>query len=178
MELQTERLILREFSPDDAVHMYLLNLDPEVLRFTGDVAFENIAAARVFLEQYDHYQKYGFGRWAVIRKSDQAWLGWCGLKFSENTSEYDVGFRFFKKYWGQGYATEAAATCLDAGFHTFGMPLIVGRAMIANVNSIRVLQKIGMSWWKNIDFAGMAGAVYTALPTNYTYKTYPTTMLP
>jgi [ribosomal protein S5]-alanine N-acetyltransferase len=93
---ETTRLYLREMTAADAENAYLLNLDPDVIRYTGDDPFESIEAARTFLEQYDHYQKYGFGRWAVIRKTDDAFLGWCGLKYTKDLDEYDLGFRFLK----------------------------------------------------------------------------------
>lgn len=160
MQFETARLLLRQFTPEDAEQMYLLNLDPEVIRYTGDAPFVSIEAAKKFLNNYDHYKRYGFGRWAVIRKSDQAWLGWCGLKYTESTWEHDIGFRLFKQYWGQGYATEAAKKCLEIGFAQFNMPFIVGRAMKANIGSVKVLEKIGMEWWKDFDFEGGEGVIY------------------
>lgn len=69
--LETNRLFLREITPDDAETAYLLNLDPEVIKYTGDEPFTSIEEARKFLENYDHYRKYGFGRWAVINKSTE-----------------------------------------------------------------------------------------------------------
>ncbi|TRW21439.1 GNAT family N-acetyltransferase [Flavobacterium zepuense] len=157
----TPRLTLRELTVDDAQHFYELNLDPEVLQFTGDVVFETIDAARQFLENYGHYKKYGYGRWAVIRKEDGAFLGWCGLKFSEDTGECDLGFRFFKKYWNQGYATEAAKASLELGFTKFGILKIIGRAMTANLASVRILEKIGMEFSAFFDFDGEDGVLYS-----------------
>lgn len=162
MILTTQRLTLRQLTPEDAEHCYLLNADPEVIRYTGDDAFTDVEAARNFLEGYDHYEKYGFGRWAVIRKEDGAFLGWCGLKYTPETDEYDIGFRFFKKYWNQGYATEAALACLDYGFEKLGLKTIIGRAMKANTASVKVLDKIGMVYWKPMDFHGGEGVVYSA----------------
>ena len=83
--LETERLYLREFEPGDAENFYLLNLDPEVIKYTGDVAFKNINEASAFLQNYNHYSTYGFGRWAVILKSGRQYTGWCGLKYTEKT---------------------------------------------------------------------------------------------
>jgi ribosomal-protein-alanine N-acetyltransferase len=162
---ETERLVLREISPDDAEQAYLLNLDPEVIRYTGDAPFESVEAARRFLEQYDHYRRYGFGRWGVIRKSDGAFLGWCGLKYSPEHDEYDIGFRFFKTHWNQGYATEAATACLALGFGRFAMPRIVGRAMAANTASIRVLEKIGLNYASRYLSEGQSWMLYEAFPT-------------
>ena len=158
--LETARLVLREMTPDDAEQTYLLNIDPLVIQYTGDKAFESIDAARQFMESYDHYQRYGFGRWATIRKEDNAFLGWCGLKYMPEVDEYDLGYRFFRKYWGQGYATEAASACLHLGFTRFQMPRIVGRAMSANTASIRVLEKVGLRFQYPYSFDGEDGVLY------------------
>ena len=72
--LETERLFLREITVNDAETAYLLNLDTDVIKYTGDKSFDSIESARQFLTSYDHYKKYGFGRWAVIRKQDSEFL--------------------------------------------------------------------------------------------------------
>ncbi|WP_298511463.1 GNAT family N-acetyltransferase [uncultured Kordia sp.] len=159
--LETERTYLRELSIADAESFYNLNLDKEVIRYTGDVVFESINHAKKFLENYDQYQKYGVGRWAVIHKETNDFLGWCGLKYSSSSDEYDIGFRFFRKYWNLGYATETAKACIEYGFHTMQVKSIVGRAMKANIASIKVLEKIGLSYKCDFDFDGSAGVIYT-----------------
>lgn len=158
--LETNRLYLREMTPDDAEQAYLLNLDPEVVKYTGDVAFKSIDEAKTFLENYNHFKKYGFGRWAVIDKTNDDYLGWCGLKYSEDLDEFDIGFRFFKRHWNKGFATESAKACIEIGFDKFGMKTIVGRAMKANIGSIKVLEKIGLRFDKTFDFDGQEGLVY------------------
>lgn len=144
--LETERLWLREITADDAAEAYRLNLDPDVIRYTGDDAFESVEEAQKFLASYPDYQKNGFGRWAVIRKKDLAFLGWCGLKYDAKLNETDIGFRFFKTYWNNGYATESASACLRYGFEKLKMTEIVGRAMHENHASIAVLEKIGLKY--------------------------------
>lgn len=159
--LETERTYLRELTIADAASFYRINLDKEVLQYTGDVAFESINHAKKFLENYDQYATYGVGRWAVIHKDTEEFLGWCGLKFTPKSNEYDIGFRFFKKYWNQGYATETAKACIEYGLHTLQLNTIVGRAMKANIASVKVLQKIGLSYERDFDFDGNLGVVYT-----------------
>ena len=159
--IETSRLYLKEFTIKDAESMYLLNYDPEVIKYTGDVSFNTIAEAKSLIENYNHYQMYGFGRWSVFLKQTNEYIGWCGLKYSVDKDEHDIGFRFFKEQWNKGYATEAALSCLDLGFEKFGMKKIVGRAMIDNIGSIKVLQKIGLKYEKTFDFNGEQGAVYS-----------------
>jgi RimJ/RimL family protein N-acetyltransferase len=62
-------------------------------------------------------------------KETDAYLGWCGLKFLDDLQETDIGYRFHKKYWGRGYATESAAACLKYGFEKLNLKKIIGRAM-------------------------------------------------
>lgn len=157
---ETNRLYLREFATDDAEDLFQLNLDPEVIRYTGDIPFTSVEASRLFLQHYDSYKRHGFGRWAVIHKANNVFIGWCGLKYTEEKKEYDVGFRFFKRYWNQGYATESAKFCIDIGFNEFKINSIVGRAMKQNLASIRVLEKVGLTFYKTFDFNGHEGVMY------------------
>ncbi len=157
--IETSRLILREFLLEDAQNMFALNQDFDVIKYTGDGAFESVDSAREFLSKYNHYQQHGFGRWPVITKQDNRFIGWCGLKKNEEDF-VDIGFRFFKKDWNKGYATESAKACLDYGFSILKLEEIIGRAAKANVASIRVLEKLGMQYWKDDACNGISDAVY------------------
>lgn len=114
--LETDRLLLREFNIGDAEGFYELNLNPNVIKYTGNSAFKDIDEARTFLKDYSDYQQNGFGRWAVIQKSTQEFLGWSGLKYTEKLDETDIGFRLFEHFWNQGFATESAKACIKYGF--------------------------------------------------------------
>jgi len=78
--VETERLYLHEMTVAEAADAHELNADPEVIRYTGDPPFRDVAHAKDFLQAYPDYRKYGFGRWAVRLKADDSFLGWCGLK--------------------------------------------------------------------------------------------------
>lgn len=160
IKLQTERTMLRNLTIDDAKDFYELNLDVDVLKFTGDKPFDSIETAKNFLMNYDQYEKYGVGRFAVIDKQNLNFLGWCGLKYNSEMDEYDIGFRFFKQYWNKGFATETAQRCLAFGFQELKINRIVGRAMKDNTASVKVLEKIGMTFVKNIDFDTQVGVLY------------------
>ena len=153
----TPRLGLRPWTGADAPALLALNADPAVLRYTGDAPFASLAAAQAFVAAYDHYDRHGFGRWAVIRQADEAFLGWCGLK-QHPDGMVDLGFRLAQAHWGQGYATEAAAATLAYAFGPLGLPEVVGRALPENLASIRVLEKIGMTYWKTDSCGDFAGA--------------------
>lgn len=156
---ETQRLILRELNISDAEQFFKLNASPEVLKYTGDQPFESLADAKSFLTNYSEYKTNGYGRWAVISKESNAFLGWCGLKLNEE-SLIDLGFRFFQKEWGKGYATESARASLELGFNHFNADEIIGRAAIDNQASVRVLKKLGMKFWKNDSCKGIENAVY------------------
>lgn len=148
--IETSRLQLREFCLEDAPAMYELNRDIEVVQYTGDVSFESVEAAREFLQNYTAYRQYGMGRWLVLRKSDQACLGWCGLKMHEG-DWVDLGYRFSKKYWNQGYATEAARACIHYGFQELGLTEVYATVLPVNKASSRVLEKLGFRFFKEIE---------------------------
>ncbi|PHN01088.1 GNAT family N-acetyltransferase [Flavilitoribacter nigricans DSM 23189 = NBRC 102662] len=137
--------------------MYGLNLDPEVIRYTGDGPFPSVAEARDFLERYDVYKRYGMGRLAVLRREDGRWLGWCGLKYHPDKDAVDLGYRFFREFWGQGYATESGKSCLEYGFRTLKLEEIIAHVIKANLASVRVLEKLGFSNWTPHNFDGHEG---------------------
>jgi len=163
--LETQRLILREFELSDAEAIFRLNEDINVIRYTGDPPFTSIAAAENFLRNYSDYDRNGYGRWAVIRKEDNAFVGRCGLKLNEQ-NHVDIGFRYFKKEWGKGYATEAALATLEFGFRALGIQEIIGRAARENVASLKVLQKLGMTFWKDDACQGIVDSVYYRINRN------------
>ncbi len=145
--LETDRLLLRTFTKEDAQLVYDLNLDPEVIRYTGD-PIRDLDHAQQVLEQVilPQYALYNHGRWAVHTKDSLEFIGWCGLKTRPERNEIDLGYRFMQKAWGKGYATEAAYGTIQYGFKKLKLHRIVGRAMPQNTGSLRVLEKCGMNF--------------------------------
>ncbi len=158
--LETDRLLLRELNVEDAENFYNLNLNPNVIKYTGDAAFKSVEEARLFLENYHEYKRNGYGRWAVIHKETNQFIGWCGLKFDPVENETDIGFRFFETMWNRGYATESAIACLEYGFETLNLKRIIGRAMKENSASIQVLKKIGLEYERDTVFEGQYAVIY------------------
>ncbi len=143
--IETERLLLRTFTMDDAQLLYELNLDPEVTKYTYD-PMKDVDHAREVLEQIilPQYALYNHGRWAVHTKHALEFIGWCGLKSRPERNEIDLGYRFIKNAWGKGYATEAAYACIKYGFEKLNLQRIIGRAVQGNIASLNVLKKCGM----------------------------------
>jgi RimJ/RimL family protein N-acetyltransferase len=147
--LETDRLILREFTLDDVEAFYQLGSDPAVTRFVGGSGFANLDEARtVLLERpLADYARHGFGRWACVLKSSGAVIGFAGLKYLEDLRDVDIGYRFLPAYWGQGLATEASRPAIAFGFLQLNLPHIIGLVDPDNVASVRVLQSSGSPTW-------------------------------
>ncbi|HJT81474.1 MAG TPA: GNAT family N-acetyltransferase [Chthoniobacterales bacterium] len=146
--LKTERLIVREYTGDDAADFFRLNSDPEVMRYVPDQPMKTVEEARAVIVSRPmvDYRERGFGRWACITKSTGEHIGFCGLKFLPEINGIDLGFRFLPVHWGKGLATEAGKACVDYGFNQLGLEEIFGFAEPENHASIRVLQKVGMQF--------------------------------
>ncbi len=145
--IETDRLLLRTFTEDDAPLIYELNKDPEVTRYTCDPMLDLPHAKKVLEEVIlPQYALYNRGRWATHIKSNLEFIGWCGLKYRPEQNEIDLGYRFMKKFWGKGYATEAASACIQYGFEKLSLQQIIGRALPGNLASIKVLEKCGMQY--------------------------------
>lgn len=158
--LTTERLWLRPLTVEDAPHVFELNSDPEVLKYTGDLPFADLSAARQFLANYNHYEKWQRGRLGVFLLNTNIFLGWCGLKLHEETGETDLGYRFKKSYWGRGYGTEAARICIRDGFSRLQFKRIYAEAYTANIASIKIMEKTGMTFFKETLLDGAPGKIY------------------
>ena len=158
--LETKRLYLREFIASDGFHFYHLNNDLDVVKYTGNSAFESLEDAMIFIKNYSDYKQNGFGRWAVCLKTTNEFLGWCGLKYEEEKDEIDLGFRFYKKHWGIGFATEAAKACINYGFKSLNISKIVGRAYVENTASIQVLKKCNLQFEKEFIYDNQPTHLY------------------
>lgn len=143
--IETARLILRRFRPDEVGTLIALRADPEVIRYLGGAARQSPASIEQRFKFYlSCYESHGFGVSAVVRKADGLMIGSSGLQPLEDTGEIEVGYAFDKPFWGQGYATEAAAAWLRYGFEHVGLRSIVAVTDPANVGSWRVMEKLGM----------------------------------
>ena len=151
MKPASERIFFREFTTDDASLIYHLNSDPEVTKYVHEAPTTdlNIALSVITNRIIPQYREYGYGRWAAVLKDTNTFIGWCGLKFITEDNETDLGYRFFQKHWGKGYATESAKAILDYGTNILKLKNIMAKAAKENVASINVLKKLGMIYLKD-----------------------------
>lgn len=146
--LQTERLNLRRMSPDDAEFIVELLNDTAFLRFIGDKGVRSIEDARQYIltGPMESYERHGFGLWLVALKGSNTPIGICGFLKRETLSDVDIGFAFLPPYRSQGYAFESADAVMDYGRKVLGLRRVVAITNEDNIGSIRVLEKIGMSF--------------------------------
>ena len=146
-ELETPRLTLRRLQFDDAAFLVDLLNQPSFIENIGDRGVRSVEDAHRYLREgpMAMYEKFGFGLWHAARK-DGVPVGMCGLLKRDILPDVDVGYAFLPQFWGQGLAYEAAAATLRHGAQKFGLTRVVGVVSEGNASSIRVLEKLGMSF--------------------------------
>jgi RimJ/RimL family protein N-acetyltransferase len=159
--IETERLLLREILPTDVDGFFELDSDPEVHRYLGSkplTSKEQIVEVIEMIRQ--QYIDHGIGRWAVIDKNTNEFMGWSGLKWMTTRTNnhihyYDLGYRLKKKFWGQGIATGTSLLFLHYEFETLNASEVYAMANIENIGSNQVLKKAGLTCMDTFDFEGI-----------------------
>ncbi len=141
---RTERLLLRNWTPDDVAPYAELVADPDVMRQIGNGKPRSRTYAEEFVaEQIRHQETRGWMRFVVEAAATGAFAGFCG--FDDKTGRLDFGWRYEKAFWGKGYGFEAAAAALYVAQNAFGLTRITCQSVLNNPGSIRIMQKLGMS---------------------------------
>ncbi len=156
--IETERLRLREMSEGDAAFMLELLNDPDFKRFIADRGVRTLEAAARYIEERfaESYRQHGFGLWLVEAKGEGAAVGICGLlKRGEPVPGVEVGYAFLPQSRGKGYAYEAASAALVYAREVLGAARLYAIVNPDNAASIRVLEKLGMTFERTV---GMSGA--------------------
>lgn len=148
--IQTPRLILREIISDDVDRIFLLDSNPEVMKYIGVQPVtkleESVDIIRKIRKQYS---ENGIARWAVIEKESDLLIGWSGLKLLTEPlngfkNVYELGYRFLPESWGKGFATESANAVLEYGFNKMNLDKIYACTNIKNTDSSKILKdKLG-----------------------------------
>ncbi len=145
--LETDRLILRPFRERDLAVYAEINADPAVVEFLGGVPLSRAESDGQANGANQCFAVRRFGKIAVERRGDGAFLGMCGLSVeSWFPDDLEIGWRLARAHWGYGYATEAASAWLAYGFESLGAPRIVSVADALNIRSIAVMRRIGMNF--------------------------------
>jgi [ribosomal protein S5]-alanine N-acetyltransferase len=157
---QSERLLFREFTLNDAELLYELNSDAEVTKYVHEPPTTRESAREILKNIIMPQYERKLGRWAVHLKYTEEFIGWSGLKYLAEREEIDLGYRFKKQYWGNGYATEAAKTCISYAFEHLALHRVVAKAHIENLASLHVIEKCGMNFVKEDVIDGSPVKVY------------------
>lgn len=165
--LETERLILRQFTENDADNLFELDSDIDVIRFVDiavikggnptDINYEIIRnrTLPMFIGYYQKYEGYGF--WAAIEKERNEFIGWFQFRPAldsqfnlktglYNSNDIELGYRLKKSAWGKGYATEGSRALILKGFSELGTQQVVSSALAVNKASTRVMEKAGLKF--------------------------------
>ena len=155
--IETERLYIRPLSLTDLDGMFEMDCDPVVHKFLGNKPYTSIEQSRETIEYVmSQYRDYGIGRWAVLEKRTDDFVGWTGHKYiggpvNKHTNYYDYGYRLTRKHWGKGYATESGKASLHYGIEQLGFKDIYAMTDINNGASRHILEKLGFRYIE--DFA-------------------------
>jgi RimJ/RimL family protein N-acetyltransferase len=159
--VDTDRLILRELSLEDAPFILELVNEPSWLRFIGDRGVRDLDGARAYLQNgpLASYARHGFGLYKVELREDGTPMGLCGLLKREALPDADIGFAFFPRFWGHGYAREAAQAVLDFSKMKWGLTRILAIVNPENQSSIKLLEKLGFQFQHMVRMPGEAADV-------------------
>lgn len=153
--LETERLVLRRLSVDDAAFILELLNEPSFLRYIGDKGVRNVREAIRYLETgpLASYDRFGFGLYLVELKDAGVPIGMCGLIKRDSLPDVDIGFAFLPSFWSRGYAFESAVAVMTYGRDVLGLGRIVAITSPDNEASARLLEKVGLRYERLIKLA-------------------------
>jgi RimJ/RimL family protein N-acetyltransferase len=163
LPIVTPRLRIRPFQPADAEPMMAVYGDPDVMRYIPGGPLPDAGAVRAIMdEQILAQTSRGYAYYAVELTADRSVVGDAGFGLFEPTGDIELGYTFARRAWGVGYATEAAAACLEAGLAGLDVPRIIAVADVENVASHRVAESIGMRREREVEAHGRPHVLFAA----------------
>lgn len=156
--IETERLILRTVTVDDAEAIFVWASDPDVNKFMIYPLHENSDVTREWLKTRDINGKYEFDLGFVLKDTGEL-IGQGGLVYHEDFDAWTVGYNLRKEYWGQGLVPEAIQAIIDCVDKEKGIRAIVGEFAKDNIKSKRVMEKLGMTYLKDAQYSKLDGSV-------------------
>lgn len=154
--IETSRLVLRRWREEDRAPFAAMGRDPEVMRYFPALLSREESDAMIDGRLEPHFDRHGFGLWAIERKEDGAFLGFTGLALVDHPSpvegEVEIGWRLARHAWGRGFAGEAARAAVSHGFGPLGLERIVAMVVAANGRSRAVMDRLGMWRAPALDF--------------------------
>jgi [ribosomal protein S5]-alanine N-acetyltransferase len=160
--LETPRLLLREFTPEDANALAQVLSEPETMRYYPS-PYDRAGVEQWIERNRQRYQHDGVALWATELNGTQELIGDCGIILQQVEGEplYEIGYHLRRDHWGQGLATEAAIACRDWGFENLKTSRLISMIRPENLPSRRVAERNGMTIWKEVNWRGLAHYVYS-----------------
>lgn len=170
--IETERLRLRRWEAGDLAPFAAMGRDPEVMAYIGPL-IDAEAAAALIARLDAQIAAEGSGFMAVARRSDGAFLGFCGIKRGPEGTPIsgapEIGWRLAREHWGRGYAREAAAAALDHAWRTTDAPRVFAITVHGNLRSRGLMERLGMRRMAESDFDHPAVPPDSPLSAHVTY---------
>lgn len=165
--LETDRLILRELTPEDVDNLFALDNDPEVMRLINGghpVPYEVIRDQNLPRYLLGSVDGTGYGFYAAIEKTTGNFLGWfCFRPPPGRPDDVELGYRLHKTAWGKGYATEGSRALIRKGFTEMGTRRVIAHTLEQNVVSRRVMEKAGLHFARRFNYEGAPGAWHVGM---------------
>jgi len=158
---ESDRIVLRELLPSDKDAMFEMDSDPEVHKYLWQnpiTRLEQAEATIAFVRA--QYIEHGIGRWAIVEKESNQFVGWGGLKLittpiNGHVNFYDVGYRLLRRFWGKGYATESAKLSVQYAFEELHATAVYAMADPNNLASRNALEKTGLKIDGHCEYEGL-----------------------
>jgi len=152
--LETERLQLRSHEAGDEERFVAMQMDPQVRRFVGGSPWSEERARARFRSEYLGQPVTHDGLWATVLKSENAYIGHCGICAREDPTEVRLAYYIAQPHWGRGYATEASRASVALAFGKLGFERVVADLAAGHAASIRVLEKLGFVFHRSEEIRG------------------------
>jgi len=154
MSLESERLILSEFSKNDAPFFFELVNDPAWIQYIGDRNINTILDAEKYLEEkiIPSYQEFGFGFYIVRLKKEKTPIGMCGLIKRDWMKYVDIGYAFLPGFRGKGYALEAGKATMKYAKETLQISKLAAITDVNNSKSSNLLERLGLEFDRLITY--------------------------
>jgi len=163
--LETDRLLIARWEPNDWLALRPIDTVPDVMRYIGggepwpDTRIQSIVKLQI-----EQSEKLGFCLWKLLAKTPpgpRTLIGFCGLQPLSGTPDVEIGWWLAKAYWGRGLGTEAARAVLRFGFESVGLTRIVAIAQPANRASVHIMEKLGLSFERDLIRKGVHVVLYS-----------------
>jgi len=163
MQIETPRLIIRQFTPQDLEALSRLLSDSDVMRFSLSGTFSKAQTEQFLLTCIQAYHEIRFGQYALVLKESNQVIGFCGFftQVLNDKEEVELAFRLTKDFWGQGLAPEAAIACRDYAFSELPIDRLISIIDPNNTQAIRVAQKAGLKFKRKTTFNDIPVLLYS-----------------